>query len=146
MPGRNSKELDEDGVETGKYVPTPQVETVKFKEIIRLRNIGLVESVYSSTDLDNVKPGSFIILKGYPFDGLPAEVIEIKKRSQKLKIKLLLDTFSNNITVDFANVFYTVYREFNAPITYDDRSIEGLLERSKFSIDKLTFENERPTE
>jgi len=125
-----------------KVVPHRMVEAIKYREIIRLRNLGLVSSVYASQDIANIGPGSYIVLKGYPFDNIPAEVIEVKPQKEELKVKLLLDSFIREVTVSFSNVFYTVYTEYEDPITLDNSSLESLLERSKFKLDKLSFRDE----
>ena len=125
---------------TDKICPHPIVESIRYREIIRLRNLGLVSSVYASKDIANIAPGSYIVLKNYPFDGIPAEVIEIKPKKEELRVKLLLDSAIKEVTVNFSNVFYSIYTEYEDPTTLDNYSLESLLERSKFKLDKLTFE------
>ena len=126
----------------GVISPHRMVEAIKFREIIRLRNLGLVSSVYAAKDIENIGPGSYIVLKGYPFDNIPAEVIDVKPSKEEIKVKLLLDSFIREVTVSFSNVFYTVYTEYEDPTTLDNSSLESLLERSKFKLDKISFSNE----
>lgn len=124
--------------------PHRMVEAIKYKEIIRLRNLGLVSSVYSATDIANIEKGSYIVLKGYPFDNMPAEVIEVKQGKEELRVKLLMESLMQirEVTVSFSNVFYTVYTEYEDPTTLDSSSLESILERSKFKVDKLYFKDE----
>lgn len=134
--------------ENGHYTPRIIVETTKFQEIIRLKRIGLLRSVYSSVDIDNLQKGSYIVLKGYPFDNIPAEVISINKKAEKVKVSLLVDMTNDGgygsireVTVGFSNIFYTIYTEYQDPETRDRLSIESIMERSKFKIDKMEFAN-----
>lgn len=131
------KQVDEEG----HYIPRMQVETISFREIARLKRIALVESVYSAKDIDNLQEGSFIVLHGYPFDNMPAEVLSINTKKEEVKVRLLFETFARELTVKFANIFYTVYTDYQDPKTKDSRSIEGILERSKFKLEKLYFED-----
>lgn len=132
--------LDCDKKSKGEKVsPRGMVETIKYREIIRLRNIGLLESVYSSNDISNIGPGSYIVLKGYPFDNIPAEVISVNRSKEELKVNLLLESSIREVIVTYSNVFYTVYSEYEEPCTMDNASIESLVERSKFKLDKLYF-------
>lgn len=73
-------------------------------------------SIYSSRDLENIKEGSVITLHGYPFDDIPAKVVEINKKRKEVKVELLLGSTLKSATVSFDNVFYSIYKSDEALI------------------------------
>lgn len=129
--------------ETGKFLNSLQVATVKLKEIVLLKRACLLSSIYSSDDLGAIGRDDYIILKGYPFDNIPAKVVSINAKREEVKVKLLLDqeTMFNEVTVNFSNVFYSIYSNFDDP-TLTDNTIEGLAERSKSGYDKFLKDGE----
>ena len=84
---------------------------VTRKEIIRVKRSQSSKSIYSSADINNLYPGKIVILKGYPFNGLEAEVIKVHKKRQEVQVKLLLQTHMSKVMVSFENIFYTIYKD-----------------------------------
>jgi len=84
---------------------------VTTKEIIRIRKSQNSKSIYSAADVENLYEGKIVVLKGYPFDGLDAEIIKVKKKKKEVEVKLLLQTHMSRVTVSFENIFYTIYKE-----------------------------------
>tara|TARA_R110001606_G_scaffold397658_2_gene574841 strand:- start:2476 stop:3240 length:765 start_codon:yes stop_codon:yes gene_type:complete len=68
-------------------------------------------SIHSDKDLDRLKVGQVVKLKGKPFDNLEAEIVEIDRDKRKVKVKLGNDGIFNNVEVEFENVFYSVYTD-----------------------------------
>lgn len=67
-------------------------------------------SVYDRADLEKLKPGNIITLKGYPFDNMDAKIISVNHETQKVKVELInQDTFVKTTEVDFDNLIWTVY-------------------------------------
>lgn len=74
-------------------------------------------SIFSSEDINKLKPGDSITLMIYPFEGMRAKVIEINLKSKKIKVVLmnLMDETEElyedkPFDVHFDNVFYTLYQ------------------------------------
>lgn len=100
-------------------------------------------SLYNKSDIDSLEVGQLIRLRGYPFAGIDAEVIDINHKKEYIKVRL--EGLEGNIQtaeVSFANVLYTAYSGFETDLTnnlsIDDRDtgVPGM-------IDKVYFENWR---
>lgn len=66
-------------------------------------------SIHSAENLEEINAGDTIMLRGYPFEGLYATIETVDKKKQKLEVTLALEGLFRKVTVDFQNVFYTVY-------------------------------------
>lgn len=91
----------------------PQCAIATDEELSRLIEASESMSIYNSEDLDKLKPGDYIKLQGYPFDNMPAEIININKKKGTVKVKLEIDSLIREATVSFENVFYSVYKDFS---------------------------------
>lgn len=97
-------------------------------------------NVYSSEELERFKKGDYIKLKGYPFDDVPAEILEINFKKKEIKVSLLLDALVKEVTVSFENVFYTVYQGYDESLTKDS-NLDEMENRTKGNSDRLMFKN-----
>lgn len=92
-------------------------------------------SVFSDGLIDQLHIGQTITLRGYPYDNMVAEIVKINKKTKKVKVKLLLETYITQAVVSFENIFYTVYSN------YDDSCREESLDeidfRGKRNLDKI---------
>ena len=111
-------EFDEDGNYIKKYLTYKDVSvaTVTELEVMRLVKFAHEESIHSSDEVDSLQVGSIVKLMGYPFEGIDAEILEIKKKQKKLLVKLMMDeelltTMSNTkVEVHFDSVFWSIYK------------------------------------
>lgn len=96
-------------------------------EMQELRNQERNQAIYSAQDIDTLYPGRLIILKKYPFENLPAEIVEIDRAKKEVKVKLQLDTSLSEkpIKVSFDNIFYSVYLNY-LDLEMKERSIEDV--------------------
>lgn len=97
-------------------------------------------STHSSEELDRLKPGQLISLRGYPFDNVSAEIVSIDASRKRVKVKLIIFDAQREVEVSFDNVFYTLYHGKN----YDDslstiQSLDELNDANK--LDKKLFKN-----
>lgn len=99
-------------------------------------------NVYSADELSRFNKGDYINLKGYPFDDVPAEIIEINYKKKEIQVSLLLDALVKEVTVSFENVFYTVYQGYDESLSKDS-NIDEMESRSNSSCssDRLMFKN-----
>lgn len=81
------------------------VETISGEEILTLQNYARSASVYHNTTQLSV--GSFIILRGYPLDNVPAEIVE--KFGKTIKVKVLSTGYV--ISVQEENLYYSPYED-----------------------------------
>lgn len=103
-------------------------------EIKNLVRVEQSKQIYSSSDINALHIGQIITLRGYPFDDIEAEIVEIYERKRELKVRLLLDLNIREVTVSFDNVFYTVYKD---DLSMKEISIEELNTRESFNLDKV---------
>lgn len=96
-----------------------------------------LNSIYSSKDLENLEIGKIITLRGYPFDNIQAEIISINTHKKEVKVKLLLEALIKQVTVSFDNIFYTVYRAFDADKEMREQSLDEIHERNPMGVGKI---------
>lgn len=119
----------------------PRAALAKDKEVSRMIKASQTNSVYGKQDLEKLNKGDYIKLEGYPFDGMPAEIITINHRKKEVKVKLMIDEITKDITVSFDNVFYTVYKNFNEKSR--ESSSDELKEKyGQNTIDHITWKNQ----
>jgi transcription antitermination factor NusG len=88
-----------------RYISVATATSTEISKLIQAsQNIG----AHSSEDLDMIKPGDFIILRGYPFDGVEAEFVSMDRKRKKVKVKLTV-LWNKEVEVSFDNVFFTIY-------------------------------------
>jgi len=118
----------------------PKAAIATDKEVSLMVKASQSMSIYSESDLGRIKVGDFIKLEGYPFEGLPAEILRINRKKGEVKVKLHMDELVKEVTVSFENVFYTIYKNFNEESR--EASTDDLKERyGENSIDHITFKN-----
>lgn len=114
-------------------------------EVTKVYTSSLNASIYSSDDLESLKPGSCITLHGYPFEGVLAEVIKINHSKKEVKVSVDIYKSKREVTVSFENVFYTVYNQtIETPMR--ERSLEEIQEITQSSIDSILMKNNYFTE
>jgi len=107
--------------------------TVPRKEVKRLMKMAKNNEIFNLDDVTRIIKGDYLILRGYPFDGLEAIIQDIDIENQKVKVSILAGEGVINTKVDFQNIIYSVYRSF-------DENKTDLM-----PVDKLMYydENER---
>lgn len=99
-------------------------------------------SAHDASEISQVKIGSIITLRGYPWEGIQAELVEILENKKQVKVKIAIFDQQREITVSFDNVFFTMYRKEN----HDDslsitQSLDAMADNHK--LDKVMFKNQQ---
>jgi transcription antitermination factor NusG len=123
--------MDNDGM----IIALPRTAIATDKEVSILAKTSMDNNVYSADDLANISEGDCIMLHGYPFDNIPAQIVKINYKKKEVKVKLLLEVIMKNVSVSFDNVFYTVYNNFDE--NTKDKSLNEIDENGINSIDKI---------
>jgi transcription antitermination factor NusG len=94
-------------------------------------------SIHTPDEIDSVKKGDFVTLRGYPFDNVQAEIVELNAKKKKAKVKIHIFDGTKEVDVSFDNIFFTVYHEGG----YDDRlsnneSLDELMEHRRKKLFK----------
>lgn len=113
----------------------PVVAIAREEEIVQLLKASEKMSVFSDEVVDKLGIGSFITLRGYPYEGMPAEIVSISKTQKKVKVRLLLETYMAEVLVSFENIFYTVYSNFDEE--GKEQSLDEIESKGNRRLDKL---------
>lgn len=100
--------LDSEGMLTDDM----KVYEVSAQIVKRLNNVAKRRSVYHAHDVAKLHLGDLVVLKGYPFDGIKAEIIEINVKKEEAKVKLFMGENEKLVKVGFGNLFYTIYDDY----------------------------------
>lgn len=85
------------------------VATVPRSDIRRFKKLSQENRVYSKYDIAQLSIGDYIVLKGYPFDGVQATVLDINLNRKEIKVKLFPNGGEIEIWLPFENVLYSIY-------------------------------------
>lgn len=89
------------------------VATVSKKEYLYYKKLSKRNTIYSSNDIVNLTVGSYVILRGYPFEGIPAKVLEVNLLLKKVNVALYPDRGSLEIQISFDNILYSIYNDYD---------------------------------
>jgi len=92
------------------------VATATSQEVRRFKKLSRENTVYSFEDISNIQIGDYITLRGYPFNGIEATVLDINMKSKLVKVALYPNNGSMEVYLPFANVLYTIYRNYDEDI------------------------------
>lgn len=83
--------------------------TATSKEIAMLLKETVNLGAHSADEINLLKQGDNIVLRGYPFEGVNASVLEIDHKTQKVQVEIRIFDQMRPATVSFDNVFFTIY-------------------------------------
>jgi hypothetical protein len=97
-------------------------------------------SIYDKDDLKDLKEGTIITLKGYPWEDMQARIISIDVKKEQVKVELMVSDLMKEVTVSFHNVFYTIYRGGHKVDGIREKSIEDLKGKSSGITDSISID------
>lgn len=100
------------------------VATATRKQVIHYNKISRENKKYSLDDLVNVKPGQYITLRGYPYEGQGATIKEVNYKNRTIKVEVLILSGKLEILLPFDNVLYSVYMNYD-PDNLQAGDLEG---------------------
>ena len=87
--------------------------SVPRTEVKRLKKISKNNEIFNIDDIARICVGDYLVLRGYPYDGMEAEILEIKQSEQKIKVQITCGESLIVNEVDFQNIIYSVYQNYN---------------------------------
>lgn len=111
------------------------IATATSKEISNLIRATINIGAHGPDDLNMLKKGDFITLRGYPYEGVPAEFIELHEKKRKVKVRIIMFSQTREIEVSYDNVFFTLYQNENynenklADVSIDDMNSRNTLDK-----------------
>lgn len=97
------------------------VATCDRKEVRRFLRIQDENKRFSVTDLVSLKPGDYVNLKGYPYEGVDATVLEIDHNKKMVKLLMYPQNGKLEVWLPFDNVIYSVYQNYDPRKLYVDQ-------------------------
>jgi len=112
------------------------VATATSREIADLIRATINVGAHSADDLELIKPGDFIILKGYPYEGIEAEFIKVDDKRRMVRVRIIMFSQLKEVDVSFDNVFFNLYQNKGYDDSIDNKnSLDDM--NDKKTIDKL---------
>lgn len=121
------------------------VATIERKEFRRFMRMSKSNKIYSARELTSQSIGDFVILRGYPFEGIPAVILDINLNRNKVLVKIYPDSSSGlDIEIPMDNVLYSAYKDGSEDKLYstaqeydlsriaDDGTIENILSSKQY--------------
>lgn len=90
-----------------------KVATTPRSEIRRLLRMSKLNQIYNADDITGLAIGTYIVLRGYPYEGISATVLSISTATKSVKVEICHSVVTLIIDLDFDHVFYTPYRNYN---------------------------------
>lgn len=102
-----------------------RVATVTKKEVRHLQRLSKQNKRFSVQDIMNIKVGDYLVLKGYPYDGVDATVVDVNHNRKIVKLILYPQMGKMEISLPFDQVIDTVYSNYDPEIlSVSDQEID----------------------
>lgn len=92
------------------------VATATSQEVSELIRKGVELGIHNADDVNILKKGDYIVLKGYPFEGVEAEFISCNIGKKTVRVRIIIMDRNQEVEVSFDNVFFSIYKNKG----YDD--------------------------
>jgi transcription antitermination factor NusG len=113
------------------------VATCPRKDVRRFIKISQENKRFSVDDLVSIKPGDYVILRGYPFEGVDATVLEVDQNHKKCKLLLYPQNGKMEIWLPFDSVLYSIYQNYDPHKLYVDQTGCDLNQITQERVDKV---------
>lgn len=88
------------------------VATITKEEVKKYCRMSKANKIFSVNDITRVAIGDYVVLRGYPFEGIPAIILESNLNTRKMLVKLYPEMDGSlEIEVPMENVLYSAYHE-----------------------------------
>ena len=94
------------------------VATCTRKDVRRFKRLAKENKKFSVDDIMNIKVGDYLVLKGYPYEGVDATVLDIDIQDRMVKLLLYPESGRMEIRLPFDNVLYSVYQSYDPDKLY----------------------------
>lgn len=95
------------------------VATCPRVDVRRFLKISKENKQYDPDDFVKITPGSFVQLKGYPYEGMSATVKKVDHNTRTIELDMItLMGGTLTLTLPFDNVIYSVYMDYDPDVLY----------------------------
>lgn len=89
------------------------VATATKKEVRHFQKLSRQNKRFSVQDIVNIHVGDYILLKGYPYEGIDATVVNINHNTKMVKLLLYPQIGKMEVSLPFDQVIDTVYSNYD---------------------------------
>lgn len=89
------------------------VATVTNAEVRRFKRMSRENKVYQADEIINLTIGSYIVLRGYPFNGIDATIKEVSLSKGEVTVLLYPNNGNMEVKLPIDNVVYSIYHNFD---------------------------------
>lgn len=87
-------------------IPVAIATSKEISDLVRATNdLG----AHNSDDLSMLKPGDYIVLKGYPWEGLECEFVSLNEKKKRVVVKTVMFMQTKEMEVPYEAVFFNIY-------------------------------------
>lgn len=111
------------------------VATVPRKEVHRFKRLSKENQIYTKDEIVNLPIGSYVVLRGYPFEGVPATVEDINLTTKMVTLLLYPEDGKMIRKLPFENVVYSIYHNYDEDKLYANNLSDISDNLTQISID-----------
>lgn len=89
------------------------VASVPYEEVRRFKRLAKKNKIYTKKEITSLKIGSYVTLRGYPFEGINATVEDINLTTNKITLVLYPESGRMVVKLPFDNVVYSIYHNYD---------------------------------
>lgn len=89
------------------------VATCPKSEVRRFRKIARANRKYSLEDIAKLKPGDYVVLNIYPYEGVDAEIKKVNKKDKTVTLELYPLMGKMMVTIPLDHVLYSIYHNYD---------------------------------
>lgn len=105
-------------------------------EVRRFQRMSRQNKCFSAEDI-NFNIGDYIVLKGYPYDGVDATVRKVDYTNKKVELLLYPESGRMILTLPFENVAYSVYHNCDPDVLLVNRAEE--IEKKNLTDEQVEY-------
>lgn len=101
------------------------IATATKKEVRYFQKLGKQNKRFSVEDIMSIHVGDYIVLKGYPYDGIDATVVNVNHNTKMVKLLLYPQMGKMEISLPFDQVLDTIYSNYDPDLlSVSDQEID----------------------
>lgn len=89
------------------------VATITKEEVKSYQKLAANNHIHTLSDIEDVNPGDYVTLRGYPFEGMAATIEDINLTTRQATIIIHTNGTQLTTKVPMDNVLYSIYSDYN---------------------------------
>lgn len=120
----------------GKYKLEEKLAIVSGSEVFRMLRQAQNNSIFDA-DKESLSIGSAITLSGPVYNGMTGTIVALKNETVKIELDMFNFAKPMTVEIDYGNIFYTIYRDYNPNKLFSGPSLDELESKESRIIDKI---------